>query len=99
MVLAWTLVALMLPISAFAFARRPTGSRLPMQWGLRGQVNWSAPRVLAVLFAPALAAAVIALVLSFGDAGWIASIVAAVFLVAHAGHLYFALRSIERDRG
>ncbi len=28
--------------------------RLPMQWGLSGQVNWTAPRVLGLAFAPVL---------------------------------------------
>ena len=29
--------------------------RLPMQWGLTGQVNWSAPRRVALAFVPVLA--------------------------------------------
>lgn len=28
--------------------------RLPMQWGLSGQVNWTAPRVLGLAFVPVL---------------------------------------------
>jgi len=28
--------------------------RLPMQWGMSGQVNWTAPRVLVLAFIPAL---------------------------------------------
>lgn len=35
--------------------------RLPMQWGLTGDVTWSAPRVLALAFIPALAISVLAI--------------------------------------
>ena len=30
----------------------PPASQLPMQWGLSGQVNWSAPRWVALAFFP-----------------------------------------------
>ena len=35
--------------------------RLPMQWWITGEVNWYAPRRLALAFIPALAVAVISL--------------------------------------
>ncbi|WP_137679985.1 hypothetical protein [Aurantiacibacter suaedae] len=34
-------------------------ARLPMQWGLHGQVNWTAPRALALSFIPVLAGVVL----------------------------------------
>ncbi|MEN7536170.1 hypothetical protein [Aurantiacibacter flavus] len=34
-------------------------TRLPMQWGFRGQVNWTAPRAVALSFIPVLAGAVL----------------------------------------
>lgn len=34
-------------------------SRLPMQWGITGAVNWSAPRSVALAFIPILAAGVL----------------------------------------
>ena len=34
-------------------------ARLPMQWGFTGQVNWSAPRRLALAFMPMLAVALL----------------------------------------
>lgn len=34
-------------------------SRLPMQWGFTGAVNWSAPRRLALAFMPILSAALL----------------------------------------
>lgn len=32
----------------------PAGDYLPMQWGITGKVNWSAPRKLALSIIPAL---------------------------------------------
>lgn len=37
-------------------------ARLPMQWGLTGKVNWSAPRHLALAFMPVLAVALLGFV-------------------------------------
>lgn len=34
-------------------------SRLPMQWGITGAVNWSAPRSIALAFIPILATGVL----------------------------------------
>jgi len=34
-------------------------ARLPMQWSFTGQVNWSAPRRLALVFMPVLAIALL----------------------------------------
>lgn len=96
MMVAWLLVGLMLSLSVAAFLRAPAGARLPMQWGLAGQVMWRAPRFIAVLLAPVLAILILAVVASFGsEAGWVAVTIAAVFLVAHAAHLYFALRDVS----
>jgi hypothetical protein len=36
-------------------------ARLPMQWWLNGEVTWTAPRVLALAFVPALAIGVLAI--------------------------------------
>lgn len=42
-----------------ANARFRNERRLPMQWGLTGEVNWSAPRYLALAFFPLSAIAVL----------------------------------------
>lgn len=42
-----------------ANARFRSAARLPMQWGLTGKVNWSAPRPVALAFMPVLAAALL----------------------------------------
>lgn len=43
-----------------ANARFRSETRLPMQWGLTGEVTWSAPRRLALAFMPALGIGVLA---------------------------------------
>jgi len=87
----------MLLLSGAAFIASPSGVRLPMQWGLNGRPTWRAPRLMAVLFAPALATAILLITSSFAaNAHWVAMSVAAIFVVVHAGHLYFALRDVRR---
>jgi len=47
--------ALALAAMSLRAGRRFAGERLlPMQWGLDGRVNWSAPRALALAFMPVL---------------------------------------------
>jgi hypothetical protein len=48
---------LMAIMSAAAAAKIGPGVKVPMQFGLKGQPTWFAPRRFALLFAPALAAA------------------------------------------
>ncbi|RYF12228.1 MAG: hypothetical protein EOO77_17805 [Oxalobacteraceae bacterium] len=45
-----------------ANARFRSATRLPMQWGLAGKVNWSAPGPLALAFMPVLAAVLLGFV-------------------------------------
>lgn len=89
-VVAALLISLMAALS-LAAARRLTAPRLPMQWGLRGQVNWTAPRRLALGFTPALAAAVVGLAW-WGDAAAPLGAIAGGFLAAHLLHLGLLLR-------
>ncbi len=99
-------IIVMLVVSAIAFAKVPKGSRLPMQWGFGGQVNWSAPAKWAVLIIPALA------VLTVGALGLLldensnsapalvhtlaALIISVTFILIHIGHLYFAVRHVRK---
>lgn len=49
-------------LTAFAYRanmRLRSKNRLPMQWGVTGAVNWSAPRSVALSFMPILATAVL----------------------------------------
>jgi len=58
------LVVIMTAISIAANSRLRKHDRLPMQWSISGNVNWSAPRIVALSFYPGLAA-IMVLVLSF----------------------------------
>lgn len=42
-------------LASLANKRFRSESRLPMQWGLNGQVTWTAPRAVALAFIPVLA--------------------------------------------
>ncbi len=46
--------ALSVLLAVAANSRFADLERLPMQWGLWGQVNWTAPRVLGLAFVPVL---------------------------------------------
>lgn len=71
-------------------------ARLPMQFGLGGQINWSVPRRIGLMFTPALFVLIIGFVLVAGGAGaetqsalrWIS----VAFPIAHALHLFLAMR-------
>ena len=49
-------VLLMLVIAFVVNRSLPPSQTIPMQWGLRGQTNWSAPRKVGLLFFPMLGA-------------------------------------------
>lgn len=43
--------------------------KLPMQWGLSGQVNWTAPRAIGLAFFPVLYALIAAFIIFAGISG------------------------------
>jgi hypothetical protein len=94
----------MVALSAAAALRLPVHARLPMQWGPGGKPTWTAPTWLAVSFTPVLAAIVYAA--TFVAAGaqlspaivTILAVQGVVFLVIHAAHLFFAVRSVASER-
>lgn len=47
----------------------PGAGKIPMQWSFRGKVNWSARRLMAFGFVPALDAAILILLIASGMAG------------------------------
>jgi hypothetical protein len=66
--MAVTLLALMACLALFACLRiAPGKADIPMQWSLRGKVNWSAPRGLAFAFIPALALAIYGVLAAGGN--------------------------------
>jgi hypothetical protein len=88
-------VVAMLAISGIALLLFPKGARVPMQWDLRGQPTWSAPKIIGVLFSPMLALCVLSFAAysSASDPQKVTSVlplIAGVFLVAHVLHLALA---------
>lgn len=56
---------LMVAVAIYARQRiAPDSGSIPMQWSLSGNVNWSAPRLLAFAFIPILALAAMLLLAS-----------------------------------
>lgn len=79
--------------------------RLPMQWSLTGEVNWSASRHLALMLTPILATLTLLCVgLSFIASEALGSresltataAISGCFLGAHALHLYLISRKLSR---
>lgn len=85
--------------SVFADRRFRALERIPMQWGLGGKVNWTAPRRIGLAFTPVLAALVLtAMSIVPGDQARTDSsvaltVAALVFVAAHLLHLYLIARS------
>jgi hypothetical protein len=100
--LAAAALCAMLVLSIAAAALLPRAARVPMQWGPGGKPTWTAPTWAAVMFTPFVAMLVFVLMLfSVGDdrAMWVLlPSLAMLFLVFHAGHLFFAIRHFTRRR-
>ena len=54
--IATVFTALLIALSVRANRRYEDQIRLPMQWGFSGEVNWTAPRRIALAFTPILGA-------------------------------------------
>ena len=98
----------MLIISRSALNKAPAGSRLPMNWGWGGQVDWDAPAKWAVFIIPLITIVTFAFVflmmvivsIDTNEPEWIhpaiAGILCPLFMLIHVGHLYFALRHVNK---
>jgi len=102
-------VALLTAMSLRANRRFAMEPRLPMQWGLDGSVNWTAPRRVALAFTPVLAAvcfvAIVALTAFLkpraGQEHLVLPVnlfVALAWVGAHAFHLWLIQRTVQRRR-
>ena len=99
----WVAVGLMFAASAFAFVQVPADSRLPMQWGIRGDVTWRAPRAVALLFAPVLALLILGFIAGVAgsradELSGLTIGIALVFVTAHGLYVFFALRDVQGSR-
>lgn len=100
-------IALLFAMSLRANHRCKMEPRLPMQWGLDGSVNWTAPRRTALAFTPILAGVCLAAIVALtaflepraGQEDLVVPVnffVAMVFVCAHALHLWFIRRTVQR---
>lgn len=97
-------------IALRANARFRGEERLPMQWWLTGEVTWSAPRVVALAFIPALAICVLAahVVLALnvparpGQEGMVLPALlamGAIFVACQLLHLWLIDKTLRRNGG
>lgn len=104
-ILALAVMALM---SWRANRRLRSQATLPMQFFLDGTVTWSAPRRLALMFTPGLAACALAFTIAIGVflqprpgqehlALPVTLFIAALFCAAHALHLWMIGKSLQRE--
>ena len=98
----------MVALSVSANLRFRNEARLPMQWSWSGTVNWSAPRVPALMFTPALAIFVLILfvagAMNFdprpGQEGMVLPAligVGCIFVAVHVFHLWLSEKSLRRN--
>jgi len=91
--IALATLILIAAISLAANRRFRTLTRLPMQWGLTGQVTWTAPRRLALAFVPAISAIVLLAALVAGAPPPLTALMALALIASHLGHLWLVRRS------
>ncbi|MBB3389215.1 putative MAPEG superfamily protein [Rhizobium sp. BK275] len=85
-----------------AYANRtvaPNVAKLPMQWSLKGKVNWTAPRAIAFAFIPVLAAVVLVAIL-LGDRARNTNIalMSGIFLACQLLHITLTQRWFTTSR-
>ncbi|MDP3340170.1 hypothetical protein [Frigidibacter sp.] len=92
---AISLAALVLiaTISLAANRRFQHLTRLPMQWGLTGQVTWTAPRRLALAFVPPIAVIVLLAALRAGAPPPLTALMALALIASHLAHLWLVRRT------
>ncbi len=100
------MLAVMLIISVIAYIKAPKEADLPMQWGLNGQVNWTMKPKYGVLIVPLLALICLCIPIAMdlalpeipkGIHMFSALVIGLPLIVIHAGHMYFALKSVTKN--
>lgn len=108
-IIAAAIASIMVGLSVRANSRFRGEERLPMQWSISGSVNWTAPRVIALSFTPALAIGVLIFFVIGsmtmqprpGQEGFVVPTLLGLggcFIAAHAFHLWLIGRTLRRDR-
>ena len=107
-VIALVTIVVLVGMSLRANRRYRRIARLPMQWSFAGQVNWTAPRRLALLFTPILATGILlgVVILTIiatpraGQEGYeipVVGFIAATFIGIHALHLWLVKKTVGRS--
>lgn len=107
LILAVVIALIIIGLSVRANFRFRAEPRLPMQWSLSGSVNWTAPRVVALSFTPALTIAILAFFVVGsmtmqprpGQEGAVVPALlglGACFVAAHAFHLWMIGKTLRR---
>ncbi|MCB2076226.1 MAG: hypothetical protein H6978_00020 [Gammaproteobacteria bacterium] len=105
--LAILAIAVLIGMSFRANARFREESRLPMQWGFDGSVNWTAPRRLALSLTPVLGSIILAAATAStlllaprpGQAGKAIPVILILglgFIAVHGLHLWLIRRTLKR---
>ncbi|SDA16109.1 hypothetical protein [Sphingomonas sp. NFR15] len=108
--IACIFASVLIGLSVWANARFRPHERLPMQWSLAGTVNWTAPRVLALSFTPALAAVTLGFIALLalnvaprvGQEGIVLPVtmlIGASFVGMHLLHFWLIENSLKRNDG
>lgn len=99
-------IVLLAGASVWAERRFRKVDRVPMQWSLKGRVNWTAPRRLGLAFTPTLGALVLASTAIIALVGGpprhgedvgvpVLCLIGLAFLGAHGLHLWLIERSVR----
>ena len=108
LILAVIIALVMIGLSVRANSRFRDESRLPMQWSL--SVNWTAPRLVALSFTPALTMAILAFFVMGsmtmqprpGQEGAVVPALLGMgvcFIAAHVFHLWMISKTLRRTEG
>ncbi|AMY69349.1 hypothetical protein [Frigidibacter mobilis] len=96
LVIATAALALLAALSLAANRRLRHLGRLPMHWGLAGQVTWTAPRPLALALVPILAAIMLLASALSGAPPLMTALMALALIAAHLAHLWLIRRTALR---
>ena len=83
----------------WAYSATPDGRSWPMQWGVRGSVNWRAPRIAALTLAlvvPVFALALVAYAANHTERPGLLIVVSLVQLAAFGGYFLAVVRDTRR---
>lgn len=110
LIVAIVIALVIIGLSVWANARFSDQARLPMQWSLSGAVNWTAPRVLALSFTPALMIGILSVIVYAAMTGRLSPVhqdrlirdlvlLGVISVGCHLFHLWMIGRALRRNGG